>query len=135
MSFICDVIHMAISVIDLKESIEWYHEVLGFELVKDPVYANMLHARVAFLRHPAMGMEIELFEHDTPHIVPWIMPDADVENTGFKHLAFRTERFDEFKQFCVDHDVTITQELHRGRDSVLFVKDCNGANIEIFQHD
>jgi len=80
-------LHCGISVADMQESIDWYQNMLGFELVsRDQI--DMLKCEVAFMK---MGdFELELFCHRETIALPPDRrePNKDIQTQGIKHVCY-----------------------------------------------
>ena len=73
------VLHTGISVYNMEESLKWYKENLGFEVVKNDGYCPPLKAKICFIEKD--GYQIELFEYDEPKKIPEdrLMPNTDLQ--------------------------------------------------------
>lgn len=125
-------IHVGISVLNMEHTLQWYHDNLGFELVKDN-YVPPLRARVCFIRKD--DFELELFEYDCPNPVPEdrLMPDSDLQTVGTKHVAFETDDMDVLKEKMLTNGVDIAHEVIMEGSRVMFVRDNSGVLIEFIQ--
>jgi len=126
-------LHCGISVSNIEASINWYREVLDFELIscKD---MPMLKAKVAFIKHG--NFEIELFEHYESNALPAdrLIPNLDIKTQGTKHICFQVENIDSlinrFQGEAVD---VVIGPMMVERDYVAFIRDNNGTLIEFIQ--
>ena len=127
------VMHVGISVYNMDESLRWYKETLGFELVKDDGYIPPLKARVCFMERD--GFQVELFQYDEPIALPdeRRLPNTDLQTVGTKHVAFAVTDMEEVKAQLQAGGVDIAHEVNMGGDHVLFIRDCNGVLIELIQ--
>jgi methylmalonyl-CoA/ethylmalonyl-CoA epimerase len=80
-------LHCGISVANMQESIDWYQDMLGFELVsRDQI--DMLKCEVAFME---MGdFQLELFCHRETIALPpdRRVPNKDIQTQGIKHVCY-----------------------------------------------
>ena len=85
--------HYAISVADLDESIAWYEEMLGFQLIEKS-YAGPPQSMIAILQNGDFRME--LFLHDDTQPMPEFFrdPDAHPRQQGPQHIAFWVDDLD-----------------------------------------
>lgn len=125
-------IHVGISISNMENTLRWYRENLGFELVKDS-YAPPLQARVCFVRKD--DFELEFFEYDNPNPIPEdrLMPDSDLQTVGTKHVAFETDDMDALKEKLLSNGVDIAYEVMMEGNRVMFVRDNSGVLIEFIQ--
>lgn len=127
------VLHAGISVNNMDESIAWYRNNLGFEVVKDDGFVPPLKAHIVFMEKD--GFQLELFEYEAPKKIPEdrLLPNTDLQTVGTKHIAFATDNMDALKAGFVENGVDIAHEVRMGDDAVMFVRDCNGVLIEFIQ--
>jgi methylmalonyl-CoA/ethylmalonyl-CoA epimerase len=126
--------HVGISVANLEESVDWYIEMLGFELAR-PINRNPDSAMtIAQIRRG--DFNIELFEIDGAEPLPEYRrdPSADLRVHGIAHFAFE-----------VDDAIAVMEELEaKGVEIVLrpregggpaffFVLDNSGNSFEFIQ--
>ena len=80
-------LHVGISVRNIEESIEWYKNKLGFELLQSKDFEE-LKSKIASVKRE--DFEIELFEHHKTIAIPEerLMPKSDIQTQGTKHLTF-----------------------------------------------
>jgi methylmalonyl-CoA/ethylmalonyl-CoA epimerase len=125
--------HVGLSVNNAEQSIEWYRNVLGFELVKDDGFVPPLQARVCFLERD--GFQLELFEYVQPKPLPAdrLTPNSDLQTIGTKHVAFYVDDMSVVKAHLAEYQVDIAHEVNMGGEAVLFLRDCNGILIELIQ--
>jgi methylmalonyl-CoA/ethylmalonyl-CoA epimerase len=127
--------HVALSVHNLEETIQWYQDKLGFRATlrrELPQFST----QQAFLE--LNGFRIEFFERensDRTQPSPANVPD-DLLVQGYKHIAFAVNDIDavaaELKQRSVEVVLApvVDEEI---RLKVCFVKDNNGNLIELVQ--
>ena len=126
-------LHVGISVYNMEESLAWYREVLGFELVKDDGFLPPLGAHVCFIERD--GFQIELFEYEQPRPLPQerLLPNTDLQTVGTKHAAFAVPDMAAMKRHLADCGAEVVHEVRMGADHVIFIHDCNGVLIELIQ--
>ena len=127
-------LHVGISVTDMERSLKWYKEVLGFDTVLKDFYAPPLGARLVFISHNS-GFEIELFQYDNPKLQSdeRRTPTTDLQTTGNKHLAVQTNDMQAFKANFVALGGDIAHEVTMDGESVMFIRDPDGALIEVIE--
>lgn len=126
-------LHVGISVADIEESITWYKEILGFELLSQ-TYAVPLKCKVAFLRNSSF--EIELFQHDETIALPKdrMNPNTDIQTQGTKHICFTNNNVPELVETLKSKGVDVVfGPLNMGTDVVAYIRDNNGTLIEFLQ--
>lgn len=128
------VLHAGISVYNMRESLEWYSENLGFQLVKDDGYVPPLDAHICFVEKD--GFQIELFEYKQPKPLPSdrLTPNSDLQTVGTKHVAFAVKGMDELKARLIQNGTAIAHETEMNGEHVLFIRDCNGVLIELVEN-
>ncbi|MCC8121922.1 MAG: VOC family protein [Oscillospiraceae bacterium] len=87
-------LHCAISVTNLEEAIQWFADILDFQLLSKSEFTPM-GFRAAFLSNGA-DFEMELFEHQNPIPLPpeRRFPNDDLQTCGTKHVAFQVDDLD-----------------------------------------
>lgn len=128
-----NVIHAGISVYNMQQSLTWYAENLGFELIRDDGFVPPLEAHVCFVEKD--GFQLELFEYKTPKPLPAdrLMPNSDLQTVGTKHIAFSVKGMKELKRKLVQNGTEIALETEMKGSHVLFIRDCNGVLIELME--
>ena len=128
-----NVLHAGISVYDMRQSLAWYAENLGFQLLRDDGFVPGLDARICFMGKD--GFELELFEYKAPKPLPEdrLAPNTDLQTVGTKHIAFAVRGMDALKAALVKKGVEIAHETEMNGDHVMFIRDCNGVLIELIE--
>ncbi len=125
--------HFTFTVREIDESIKWYKEKLGLEVITRYEWNGLQIA------HLELGdLRLELFDNgkDTlplPDYRKELMSDLSV--IGVKHLCLETDNLeksvDELKEKGVEFIQEISKAGFGGRKT--FFKDCNGIIIELYQ--
>jgi len=124
--------HGGVNVPDIEAAIDWYRDVLGFEVEKR-FEIPPANAKVAMVRNGAMRFEI--FEKDGAKPLPEErrMPITDLQTHGNKHVAFQVEDIDviltHFESNNVDIAFVVKEDFGRG----CFIRDCAGNLIEFVE--
>lgn len=119
--------HYALNVRNMERSLEFYHQLLGFPIIKESqTLKGLLHTEV-----DAGNVAIALFE----------MPDLDLTaahktmtDDGFLHFAFGStyDRFDETVQALKEGGVEIDGDPRdRGDNVSIYFADPDGHQLEI----
>lgn len=129
--------HVGIYVSDLDRSIQWYHDIFGFELVARkivPLPTGMQD--MCFMKKDDMYLEL----YDKRDLKPFTQEDYHGQ-MGTKHLCFwvEDEDFEPLIQHLQEHNVTIVVNTRHpeeicgkpGGNGVLYVADPDGILIEI----
>jgi len=125
--------HVGISVANLEESVDWYVEKLGFELVR-PINRNPDSAMtIAQLRRG--DFNIELFEIEGAAPLPEYRrdPSADLRVHGLAHFAFAVDDVRAVQAELEAKGVEIVMPLTENRTNFFFVNDNSGNSFEFIQ--
>jgi len=132
--FDIEINHVGISVANLEESVDWYVEKLGFELVRplnrDPDSAMT----IALLRRGSFN--IELFEIEGAAPLPEYRrdPSADLRVHGLAHFAFRVDDARAVLAELESKGVEIVFGPNESERSIFFfVSDNSGNSFEFIQ--
>lgn len=127
--------HVALSVPNLEETIQWYQNKLGFTATlrrELPQFST----RQAFLE--LNGFRIEVFERKNStrtQASPANVPD-DLLTQGYKHIAFTVDDIDAIATELKQRNVEVALEPVVDKELKLklcFIKDNNGNLIELVQ--
>jgi len=126
--------HVGVSVANLEESVAWYVEKLGFELVQ-PVNRNPdSPSNIARIRKG--DFTIELFEIEGAAPLPEYRrdPRADLRVHGLAHFAFRVDDALAFQAALEAKGVEVVMRASEdGRSNFFFVSDNSGNAFEFIQ--
>jgi methylmalonyl-CoA/ethylmalonyl-CoA epimerase len=125
--------HVGISVANLEESVAWYVEKLGFELVS-PINRNPDSAmNIARIRRG--DFNIELFEIEGAAPLPEYRrdPSADLRVQGLAHFAFQVDDVQAVQAELEAKGVEIVMPLTENRTNFFFVNDNSGNSFEFIQ--
>ena len=132
--FDIEINHVGISVASLEESVDWYVEMLGFELVR-PINTDPDSAMtIALLRRGSFN--IELFEIEGAAPLPEYRrdPSADLRVHGLAHFAFRVEDARAVLAELESNVVEIVFGPNESERSIFFfVSDNSGNSFEFIQ--
>ena len=123
--------HYAISVADLDESIAWYEEMLGFQLIEKS-YAGPPQSNIAILEND--GFRIELFLHDDTQPMPEFFrdPDAHPRQQGPQHIAFWVDDLDGLMERLTAKGVKVlVGPVVMGDTKLYYIADNSGIPIEL----
>ena len=126
--------HFAISVVNFDETVKWYSEKLGFELVSS---FERLGATIGFMKLGELHLEVFSFDESAP------LPDyrkellTDKKVNGIKHFAFAVDDIKEATNILKNKGVEFIQEPLLGGAGHLyaFFVDLNGIMIELFESE
>ena len=127
--------HVGISVANLEESVDWYVDKLGFELVA-PINRNPDSAmNIARIRRG--DFNIELFEFRDAAPLPEYRrdPSADLRVRGLAHFAFEVDDVQAVQAELEAKGVNIVMPLTENRTNFFFVNDNSGNSFEFIQFD
>ncbi len=124
--------HVALTVNNLEESIDWYTSKIGFALIDRYQNAQMEIARIKL-----NSIIIELFQVQGAQPLPDYRRDLmkDLQVIGTKHLCIEVPDLDKLLPKMKAKGIEIVGETDTayfgGR--FIFIKDCNGILIELYQ--
>jgi methylmalonyl-CoA/ethylmalonyl-CoA epimerase len=117
----------------MDESIEWYKNMLGFELISDKYFAQ-LPARIAFLKNGDFCIELFEVEGASPLPEDRRTPNLDIRTHGNKHVAYGVENLNQLMGDMKSKGVDVAMDIFPMEgDLVAFVRDNTGNLIELIQ--
>lgn len=124
--------HAAISVPDIEQAIDWYRDVLGFQ-VEDRQELPHLPAKVAMIT--AGAARIEIFEVVGANALP---PErskvaSDLRTHGNKHFAFEVVDVEELQAVLQGKGVEPVLVIREAFAKGFFINDCVGNLIEFLE--
>jgi catechol 2,3-dioxygenase-like lactoylglutathione lyase family enzyme len=139
--------HHGFTVSDLDKSLHFYHDVLGFEVVRVsersnlPSYNHILgykdvKLRVGLLRHPANEFLLELFQYVNPASEKRKLSNHFV---GSSHVAYEVDNID--KQYellksngygAINPPIDVVRDGRRVARA-MYALDPDGISVEMFQ--
>ena len=139
--------HHGFTVSNLEQSLKFYRDVLGLELVRVSERKNLpsydqiighdnIHLQVALLRHPVNEFLLELFQYENPR-----GQKRELDNTfvGASHVAFEVEDIDaEYQALKAVGYGSINPPVDVERDGIIVARamyalDPDGITVEMFQ--
>lgn len=132
--FDIEIDHVGVSVASLEESVDWYVEMLGFELVRPINPDPDSSMTIALLRRG--NFNIELFEIEGAAPLPEYRrdPSADLRVHGLAHFAFQVEDARAVLAELESKGVEIVFGPNESERSIFFfVSDNSGNSFEFIQ--
>lgn len=124
--------HGGVSVPSLDEALDWYGNVLGFELEKR-FYIEAARSHTAMVRKGPLRFEIFEVEGAAPLPEDRRHPPRDLKTHGNKHVAFRVANLDAFLKEMEAKEVDITFVVRESFGKGCFIRDCAGNLIEFVE--
>ncbi len=126
--------HVAISVPSVEESIAWYEEMLGFEVV-NRAHIPGLDVEVQVVHMQGPGFLLELFQVEGAATLPESRshPNTDFRTHGVKHFALEVPDAGDFVEELVAKGVRLVHVAEVDGTYGAFILDNSGNLIEIFQ--
>ncbi len=124
--------HAGVSVPDLDASIEWYRDVLGFEVEKRFTIPT-IPAEVAMLKSGPLHIELFHVPGAKPLPEDRRTPDTDVHTHGNKHVSFAVEDVRPFAEELRRRGADIVWVREMAHGSNIFIRDNSGNLIEFVQ--
>ena len=116
--------HVGICALDTRELAAWYVRVLEF----DQVSANGNEPPTIFVES-ADGAQFEIYPADNPGT------RTDNKVQGLRHLGFRTDNIESWRERLAAHEAEIVDELrtHANGATTLFFRDGEGNLLHFVQ--
>jgi len=124
--------HGGVSVPSLAQAIDWYRDVLGFE-VERRFYIDAAKAHTAMVRKGPLRFEIFEVEGAAPLPAERRHPPADLQTHGNKHVAFRVEDLDAFLVEMEEKGADVAFVVREAHGKGCFLRDCAGNLIEFVE--
>lgn len=121
--------HAAISVPNLDEAIDWYRQILGYEVEKS-FNVPPVPARAAMIRRGNMRVEIFEVRDGEPLPAARREPIQDLKTHGNKHVAYVVPDFEDALEQMRDKGVEVVFVVRQEVGSGFFVRDPAGNLIE-----
>ena len=127
--------HIAISVTNAEESIEFYKK-FGFEEFKS-WKAEDESIKINMLKLNSIVLEIFCYKEYTKLPETAKTTATDLPVLGTKHFALGVENIEQAKEFVVKNEIANDIEIKVGRlgKPYFFIKDPNGILMEIIEED
>lgn len=122
--------HVAVTVKDMKQSIAFYRDILGFSVMGKLVLQDG-DFLIVYLKSD-FGPVLELFELKEKG--KFFSENLDDKNLGYKHLCFSVADVDEYSAYLKSKGVTFLVEPKKASTSSIrlaFFQDPDGNKIEI----
>ncbi|HOB16760.1 MAG TPA: VOC family protein [Defluviitoga sp.] len=122
--------HLAITVSDLQQSIEFYRDILGFKVLGQLIQDNGNFIIVYLDMGNNKILELFNFSEKGEPITTY-----NDKNIGIKHFAYKVANVDETYRYLSDKGVEFSMEPTdaEGGVRIAFFKDPDGILIEIIQ--
>lgn len=124
--------HGGVSVPDLDTAVQWYHDVLGFE-VEARFPLPQVPCEVAMLRNGNLRMEIFGVPGAQPLPEERRVPDRDLKTHGNKHVSFAVADIDGFGAELKVRGADIVWIRRMAQGASIFIRDCAGNLIEFVE--
>lgn len=127
--------HIGISVPNLEESVAWYEEMLGFEVVRRSERETESDTEIALLQRG--DCYIELFEIPGAESLPEYRrdPSADLRVHGTKHFAFQVADAHAATEILRAKGAEIAMgPVDNPRAVFVFVRDNSGNTFELIEY-
>jgi glyoxylase I family protein len=126
--------HVALSVVSIDKSIDFYERVFGFKCIKR-FNIEAIKAEACFLKNEMFVIELFKFDDFNP------LPDyskfqlEDLKTLGVKHFAFKTKDIERAYKYLKDMGVEFATEIKKGGSGLryFFIKDPNEILVEIIE--
>lgn len=126
--------HFGMSVSDLDAAIDWFDNVLGFELDRKEDFLAKHGVHIAFVKKG--DFSIELFQHDQaqPASPERSVPNEDIRTLGNKHMCFQTPDLDAvLTRLAAYHGTIVMGPFDAPGSRAAFILGPDGALVEVLQ--
>ena len=125
--------HFAISVADMEASINWYRDILGFEITGKE-YAPNCGSNITIMSNGIIDVEIFLHDDTQPMSPERSDPDLDVKTQGLKHMCFAVEDLNETIEYFKSKGVKIlVGPVDFASNKLIYITDNSGNLLEFMQ--
>jgi len=124
--------HGGVNVPDLEEALQWYKDILGFE-VERRFEIPPANAQVAMVRKGPLRFEIFGTASANPLPEERRMPLTDLRTHGNKHVAFQVKDLDAFLAQVESKGADVAFVVREEFGSGCFLRDCAGNLIEFVE--
>ncbi len=124
--------HGGVSVPDLEEAIDWYENILGFEVEKR-FRIDAGNADAAMVKRGPLRFEIFEVAGAAPLPEDRRHPPRDIKTHGNKHVAFRVENLSAFLSAVESKGADIAFVVNEKFGKGCFIRDCAGNLIEFVE--
>jgi len=117
--------HLLLKTENIQRAIEFYRDVLGFELVE---FQSEGHHKMAFLSLGRKGHDIDIIEVPGNEL-------ASPEKSRVHHIAFQVESYDGLRDAyfaLIDRGIEIAQAVDHVSQKSIYLKDPDGNFIELY---
>ncbi|MDB4426695.1 VOC family protein [Porticoccaceae bacterium] len=126
--------HIMISTADYQGTVDWYHNILGFEVVREWDIEGYAEVDVGYIA--ANGFMIEVVGTPEAFQAEEVAPDVftAMSDRGYVHIAFRSADVDAVAAELVSRGVELElppTDFDAAGVRLLFIRDNNGNLIEI----
>ncbi|TCR24000.1 VOC family protein [Streptomyces sp. BK205] len=125
--------HVAISVLDIQESISFY-EIFGFKVVVHYVDPDGAF-EIAHLKLGESVLEIFWYREQTPAPESAANLSTDLPRIGVKHFGLQSDSIDEIKALVEERGLAQDVEVRQGKTGItyFFIKDPSGNLLEFVE--
>ncbi|WP_188062740.1 VOC family protein [Sphingobium sp. KCTC 72723] len=124
--------HGGVSVPSLDAAIDWYGQVLGFE-VERRFYIAAARCHAAMVRKGVLRFELFEVEGAAPLPDDRRHPPSDLQTHGNKHVAFRVDDLEAFLVEMKGKGAAIAFVVREAFGKGCFLRDCAGNLIEFVE--
>jgi glyoxylase I family protein len=120
--------HVELTVTDCAKSAAWYHEVLGFRLMKHTQDESL---EVYAMRHPSGATVDVMTHHETPN------ERFDERRVGLDHLSFQVRdraEIESWVEHLDQHGVEHTGIIDAEFGATVVFRDPDNIQLELFVH-
>jgi methylmalonyl-CoA epimerase len=119
--------HVAITVKDMKRSIEFYTQKLGFSITRTSETPKM---NIVFVGKGQVQLELFALKQGTAKPVPELQQDE----IGMKHIAFNVTDIDMLIKEFREKGITFISDIRQaGTRRHIFFKDPDGTTLQLLQ--
>lgn len=124
--------HVAISVFSIEETVKWYSEIFGFEVIK---YSEIPDTGIKVCHMQGPGFQLEIFQPPDPEPLPEsrLFPHTDFCVIGQKHFCMGIKNGEKTKKELEDAGIEIVLTGTVDNTYAIFIRDNSGILLELYE--
>lgn len=109
--------HINIDVRNVKETVDFYQKLFGFETFEEGSSGDHPYAIIG--------------KAATAYLCIYEVPELDISHNTVSHIGFNIQNFDQVEEFLSSHHIPIKLSHEYSRSRSIYLEDPNGYEIEL----